>query len=48
MVIIANQKVCKDEHEHVYIGTEHVPQPHELETVEVFYCPTCNSTWKEA
>ena len=48
MIIADQRKVCKEVHEHVYIGTEHVPQPNELQTVEVFYCQTCNCTWKEA
>lgn len=51
MTLEANHKVCtekQDGHKHIYIGTEHVSQPHELETVQVFYCITCNSTWKEA
>lgn len=48
MILADKNKVCKESHEHIHIGTEQVPQPHELETVEVFYCITCNCTWKEA
>lgn len=48
-MIIAIKKMCTEyHHDTIHIGTEQVPQPHELETVEVLYCPVCNCTWKEA
>lgn len=48
MKMAKQNEVCKGVHSHVYIGTENVPQPHELQSVDVFYCPDCNCTWKEA
>lgn len=48
--IVAHKRVCvcKQEglkSEIIYLGTVEID--HELQTLDEFYCRTCNSTWQE-
>jgi hypothetical protein len=46
-VLSANQEVCTEpEHNIIHLDRLDV-RPHELESLDEFYCPTCNKFWRE-
>jgi hypothetical protein len=52
-VKVAEERMCtcddtlQELKHHVFLGVLKL-ENHELESLDCFYCPKCNSTWKEA